>query len=141
MSKLLVIAALAVALPSAALACEGHKQAAKPTVKKVTLAEAAKFQEDKKATLLDANNKETRQKLGTIPGSILLTSFNKYDTSKELPASKGEKLVFYCANTQCQASHAAAERALEAGYTDVNVLPDGIAGWKQAGKPTATPQS
>lgn len=139
MSKLLMVAALAVAIPSAALACDDHKEAAS-AVKKVTLAETAKLQQEKKATFVDANNKETRAKFGTIPGAVLLTSFNKYDP-KELPASKSEKLVFFCANTQCQASHAAAERALEAGYTDVNVLPDGIMGWKQAGKPVATPQS
>lgn len=139
MSKLLMVAALAVAIPSAALACDDHKQAAS-TVKKVTLAEAAKLQQEKKATLVDANSKDTRARFGTIPGAILLTSFNRYDP-KELPASKSEKLVFFCANTLCQSSQAAAERALEAGYTDVNVLPDGIAGWKQAGKPVATPQS
>jgi rhodanese-related sulfurtransferase len=139
MSKLLMVAALAVAIPSAALACDDHKEAANE-VKKVTLAEAAKLQQEKKATLVDANGKQTRAKYGTIPGAVLLTSYNKYDL-KELPASKSEKLVFFCANTQCQASHAAAERALEAGYTDVNVLPDGIMGWKQAGKPVATPQS
>jgi rhodanese-related sulfurtransferase len=37
------------------------------------------------------------------------------------------------------ASHAAARRAVEAGYKDVAVMPDGIAGWNQAGKPTTKP--
>jgi len=31
------------------------------------------------------------------------------------------------------ASHAAARRAVEAGYTDVSVMADGIVGWKKAG--------
>jgi rhodanese-related sulfurtransferase len=35
------------------------------------------------------------------------------------------------------ASHAAARRAVEAGYRDVRVMADGIEGWKSAGKPTA----
>jgi rhodanese-related sulfurtransferase len=35
------------------------------------------------------------------------------------------------------ASHAAAERAVEAGYTNVAVLKVGFKGWKEAGKPTA----
>jgi len=34
------------------------------------------------------------------------------------------------------ASHEAARRAVKAGYTDVSVMADGIAGWKAAGEPT-----
>jgi len=34
------------------------------------------------------------------------------------------------------ASHAAAERAVQAGYTNVAVLKVGLKGWKAAGKPT-----
>jgi len=84
----------------------------------------------------DANGPETREKYGVIPGAILLTSDNDYDLSI-LPANKTSKLVFYCANTHCMASHEAARRAVKAGYKDVNVMVDGIAGWKAAGEPTA----
>ena len=38
------------------------------------------------------------------------------------------------------ASHEAARRAVKAGYTDVSVMADGIAGWKAAGQPTAAAQ-
>jgi rhodanese-related sulfurtransferase len=148
MSKLFVrsaLAALAFALPSVALACddEGHaaKAEAKPVVKTVTVTQLAELQQAKKATVVDANSQETRAKYGTIPGAVLLTSVAKFDAAKELPAAKDSKLVFYCANTHCPASHTAAERALTLGYTDVSVLPDGIAGWKAAGKPTAVPRS
>ena len=41
-----------------------------------------------------------------------------------------------CASTECGASHHAAEKALTAGYTNVKVLPVGIAGWVKAGKQT-----
>jgi rhodanese-related sulfurtransferase len=34
------------------------------------------------------------------------------------------------------ASHAAARRAVKAGYTDVSVMSDGIEGWKNAGMET-----
>lgn len=34
------------------------------------------------------------------------------------------------------ASHEAARVAVDAGYTNVMVMRDGIAGWKDAGKPT-----
>ena len=37
------------------------------------------------------------------------------------------------------APHEAARRAVEAGYTDVSVMSDGIKGWNEAGKPTAKP--
>jgi rhodanese-related sulfurtransferase len=37
------------------------------------------------------------------------------------------------------ASHEAARRAVEAGYSDVSVMSDGIMGWSQAGQPTAKP--
>jgi rhodanese-related sulfurtransferase len=132
--------ALSLAVPTLALACDADKkeQAAAPTVKSLTITEVASLQKEKKATVLDANFEQFRQENGVIPGALLLTSFNKYDAAKELPAAKDAKLVFYCANTQCQASHAAAQRALQAGYTDVSVLPDGLLGWKKAGQPTAT---
>lgn len=37
------------------------------------------------------------------------------------------------------ASHEAAGRAAQAGYTDVAVMVDGIKGWKESGQPTAQP--
>ena len=35
------------------------------------------------------------------------------------------------------ASHRAARRAVEAGYTDVSVMVDGLKGWKAAGNAVA----
>ena len=76
-----------------------------------------------------------RAQTGSIPGARLLPSYN-YDIATELPPDKNADIVFYCRNTQCMASHTAANRALKAGYTDVSVMADGIEGWKNAGKPT-----
>jgi rhodanese-related sulfurtransferase len=36
------------------------------------------------------------------------------------------------------ASHEAARRAVKAGYKDVSVMVEGIAGWKAAGQPTVS---
>jgi rhodanese-related sulfurtransferase len=83
---------------------------------------------------VDANGEGTRRKLGVIPGAVLLSDSDTF-TASELPADKQRRLVFYCANTHCGASHEAASKARAAGYTDVQVLPDGIAGWAKAGKP------
>lgn len=152
-----ILVAATLAAPAAALACEGEKHAdgkpcacdkakhdaaakadAKSDLKQVSIAQVADLQKEKKVTVLDANNADFRKQNGIIPGAVLLTHFQKYDAAKELPAAKDARLVFYCANTQCTASHAAAKKALEAGYTDVSVLPDGLLGWKKAGQPTAS---
>ncbi|HEY5922772.1 MAG TPA: rhodanese-like domain-containing protein [Kofleriaceae bacterium] len=82
---------------------------------------------------VDANGNETRKKMGVVPGAVLLTDSDTFQLA-ELPADKAKELVFYCANTRCGASHDAAEKAMTAGYTNVKILPDGIAGWVQAGK-------
>jgi rhodanese-related sulfurtransferase len=88
--------------------------------------------------IFDANNSDTRQKDGVIPGAKLLSGMD-YSVVKELPSDKSADLVFYCANTKCMASHSAAGRATAAGYTHVSVLADGIQGWKAAGQKTAQP--
>jgi rhodanese-related sulfurtransferase len=72
-----------------------------------------------------------------IPGAVLLTDSETFNVS-ELPTDKSKELVFYCANTRCGASHQAAEKALTAGYTNVKVMPEGIAGWVKAGKKVQT---
>ncbi|MHB8876052.1 MAG: rhodanese-like domain-containing protein [Myxococcaceae bacterium] len=133
---------LALAVPSIALACADHAaEAKKAEPKKITVAELATLREAKQAKPVDVNGAETRAKFGVIPGAVLLTSSSAFDPAKELPAAKDSKLVFYCANTRCTASTTAALRALGAGYTDVSILPDGIKGWKDAGKTTELPRS
>jgi rhodanese-related sulfurtransferase len=145
MNKKLFGCVLALCLmgPSISLAGEGEKKEApaKARFKTVAVANAASLQKEKKAILLDANGENVRQRDGVIPGAVMLTSFNKYDVAKELPANKSSKLIFYCYNPQCLSSHEAAERAIDAGYTDVSIMPDGIIGWKSAGQPTAAPKS
>lgn len=91
-------------------------------------------------TPVDANGDATRKKMGVIPGAVLLTDDDTFNP-KQLPADKARQLVFYCANTQCGASHEAAGKAITAGYTNVKVLPEGIAGWVKAGKKVSQPSS
>lgn len=123
----------AVLVPAAALACEGDDMKAQSSIKKVTVAQLSK---DKASKVFDANGPDFRVKNGAIPGAVLLTSSSSYDL-KELPTQKDAALVFYCANTMCSASEAAAKRASAAGYTNVAVLPEGLMGWKAAGQKTA----
>lgn len=124
-------AVTASATPEAA--CGAHAAPGKVTVAEL----ASKLAAKPAAVAVDVNNEKTRAKEGMIPGARLLTSASQYDPAKELGTAKDAELVFYCANTRCTASHTAAERAIEAGYTNVSILPDGIAGWKAAGKATA----
>lgn len=88
---------------------------------------------------VDANGDDTRRHMGVIPGAVLLRDMDTQgDVVHQLPADKATGLVFYCANAACRASHEAAEQAIAAGYTRVRELPEGIAGWVKAGKPTTT---
>jgi hypothetical protein len=48
--------------------------------------------------IYDANHPSTRERYGIIPGARLLSSYDHYDVSKELPSNKRVKLVFYCAD-------------------------------------------
>jgi rhodanese-related sulfurtransferase len=85
--------------------------------------------------VFDANDDKTRKSDGMIPSAKALASSSHYDVAT-LPADKNSKVVFYCYNTSCTASHDAAKVAMKAGYTNVYVMADGIDGWKKAGKPT-----
>lgn len=124
-------------------------EAATPTAVDAAPAEAATEEpalaeisvEDAEAALkagamaFDANSDRTRGKYGTVPDAVLLTSSSKYELS-ELPDDKAKDLIFYCSNTRCTASDAAAERASAHGYKNVHIMREGIKGWKEAGKPT-----
>jgi len=104
----------------------------------VTIDELAGMLERGAATPVDANGPSLRNSVGVIPGAVLLTDYETYRTD-ELPADRARPLVFYCANQQCGASHTAAEKAIAAGYAHVNVLPAGILGWSDAGRPVDHP--
>lgn len=142
MKSLVAAAALAVSfIAPAALACEGEgHNAAAAAPKKATVAEVLKLQKTDKAQAVDANSADFRAKNGVIPGAILLTSSSQY-AATELPQAKDSKLVFYCAGEKCSSSHQAAARAIENGYTNVYVMPEGMTGWKKAGQKTAKPNS
>lgn len=133
-------AAFAVLIPAAAFACEDMAEVVQ--VKKLSVPELAALRKTGKPVIFDANSSEFRAKNGVIPGAKLLTGSATYEPARELPAARDASLVFYCASEKCTASDKAAQRAIEAGYVDVSILPAGLKGWKGAGQPTqAIPQS
>lgn len=72
----------------------------KEKLRMIEVSDLESMQKDSKSppTLLDANDAEFRQENGVIPGAKLLSSFDRYDLAKELPADKNAPLVFYCAD-------------------------------------------
>ncbi len=82
-------------------------------------------------TPVDANGAGARSEHGALPGAIMLTSY-EFDIA-ELPSDTSTALVFYCYNEACSAAPSAAQRAIDAGYTSVAVMPAGITGWIAAG--------
>ncbi len=55
--------------------------------------------------------------------------------NEALPKDKTKKLIFYCMNEMCTASHQAALTAVQNGYKNVARMPSGIGGWLKAGLP------
>src|SRR5687767_13965680 len=75
----------------------GATKDAHAAFEKLSVAQVAELKKVGKVTVIDANGADTRAKWGIVPGAVLLSSSSKFDASKELPPSKDEKLVFYCA--------------------------------------------
>jgi rhodanese-related sulfurtransferase len=129
--------------PSPAAATEPvmkDTQAAEAVIPEISVEDADKALQSG-AVAVDANSERTRKKNGTVPDAVILTSSYKYELT-QLPQDKSKDLIFYCSNTNCTASDAAAERASTSGYENVHIMREGIKGWKDAGKATSPyPQS
>ena len=73
---------------------------------------------------------------GRIPGAIhldLKKNFTKESLAEEV--STGEQVVFYCNGEKCLRSSAAAEKAVQWGYSKVYYFRSGFPSWKAAGLP------
>lgn len=134
-----MLLALALSASSAALAGDSvHQQSWwTPSPPEITVCELAQLMKTQGAAVpVDASPDKTRKAEGVIPGAVLLSSSSQFALS-ELPPCTSSPLIFYCASDRCGASHAAALRAMGAGYTNVAVLSAGIKGWKAAGNPVS----
>jgi rhodanese-related sulfurtransferase len=100
----------------------------------VGVAQVAAWLRAGEATPIDVNVEEVRAEYGQLPGAVLLDSSSGYEASG-LPADKQHKLVFYCLNKLCTASHVAARRAKGFGYKNVYVMSAGIKAWKETSTP------
>ena len=131
---------LSLALTVLLVGCKDNTSSAAADAPEISIEDATKALQAG-AVAVDANSASTREKYGTVPDAIILTSSSKYELA-QLPEDKSKDLIFYCSNTFCTASDSAAERASANGYQKVHVMRQGIKGWKAAGQPTKPyPQS
>lgn len=106
----------------------------------LSISEVAKLlKTDNAAVICDANGESIRERYGVIPGAVLLAGYGRDEVTASLPTKKDAPLVFYCSSRMCSAAPRAANKAVDAGYTDVYVMPEGIKGWVQAGQPVVKP--
>lgn len=70
-----------------------------------------------------------------IPGSINIPQSSDDFVSRveQEAGSKDKEIIVYCASTQCQSSHKAAQKLEQAGFSNVSDFEAGAEGWQQAG--------
>ena len=88
----------------------------------------------KTAVIIDANGPES-YKTGHVPGALSFAAI-KNDLAANLPADKSTLIIAYCGNPHCGAYLQAAKAAKKLGYTNIQHMKDGIAGWNDAKLPT-----
>ncbi len=70
---------------------------------------------------------------GHLPGAMPLPACTMKQNLNLLPEKKGLLLVFYCGGQDCSMSTRASTEAARAGYKNIRVMKDGVAGWTTAG--------
>lgn len=100
----------------------------------VSVAHIKKLMDNKTPmTLIDSRPKARKYDLGHIPGAINLpdSQFDKM-AAAVLPADKSAALFFYCEGLACKLSNDSAAKAIQLGYTNVKVVPEGYPAWEKA---------
>lgn len=89
-----------------------------------------------KFILIDARRAEDYAKEHIVNAvNIPATEVNS-KTLAEVASEMTAKLVFYCQNPKCSASHIAASKAIGAGYKYIYEFSGGIESWKEHNYPT-----
>ncbi|AVA23099.1 MBL fold metallo-hydrolase [Rhizobium sp. CB3171] len=109
----------------------------------VSAAEALALRGRPDIAIVDLREKGEREKHGTIPGSLhapypdLLENISAGGMLHELAEATGKRIVFYCAFGERSAM--AVQAAQDAGLATACHIEGGIAAWKKANGPVATP--
>lgn len=117
---------------SAAFAAEDVKTISTATLKKM-IDDEADF------LLIDARRSKDFDEKHIKNAISLPASDVNAKTLAELAPDVTHKLVFYCQNPKCQASHIAANISIGAGYKYVYVYGAGIDDWEANKYPVVTP--
>lgn len=82
--------------------------------------------------LIDARPAARKYDLDHIPTAISLpdSQFEKL-AAQMLPADKGAALYFYCEGVTCVLSNDSARKAIQLGYSNVKVVPEGYPAWEK----------
>lgn len=72
---------------------------------------------------------------GHLPGAIRLTAAEVQARAAEILKDKGQQIVTYCANENCDACVKTAEELKKLGYTNVSEYRGGKEDWQKAGLP------
>lgn len=102
-------------------------------IKHLNIEEVAKIVTSKSAIILDARSGkwDNGQR---IPGAKSLSSKSSdAEIAKMLP-NKDAAILTYCNHTKCPASNMLVIKLKSLGYTNISEYPEGIKGWKAAGK-------
>jgi rhodanese-related sulfurtransferase len=120
--------------PACKAACQKARASLQPagTARIGTPALATLVRASVPLVLLDARGGELKR---LLPGAKRLGLKATAEQAAALIPDKDALVVTYCANPQCPASHALAERLAKLGYTNVVEYPKGIDGWTKAGLP------
>jgi len=128
---------LALVLSLVATACAGGQATQKTDAEPAPCAtavhadldwKAVKAAQDAGAVLVDARG-ATAYANGHIPGAISVPLRDEAAMSR-LPADKAAKLVYYCGGPKCPAGKLAAEKAVEAGYSNATDFRGGFPAWQ-----------
>ena len=101
---------------------------------KVVTAEVVKniLDSGQKAIIVDARTAKEYQD-ERIPSAVLIPVEDFEKQAALLLPDKKTLIIFYCNGVNCGKAPVAAEKALQAGYTNVEVLGGGIPEWKEKG--------
>jgi rhodanese-related sulfurtransferase len=97
--------------------------------------EMVKVVESKSAVILDARSGKFDDG-ERIPGAIALNDNSSSEEIAKIVPDKNAAIVTYCGGTKCPASGKLASHLKKLGYTNISEYPDGIPGWKAAGRKT-----
>jgi len=100
----------------------------------ISLTDVKAAADAKTAVIIDANGPDS-YKAGHVPGALSFAAI-KNDLAANLPADKNALIIAYCGNPQCGAYLQAAKAAKKLGYTNIQHMTAGIAGWNDAKLPT-----